>query len=194
MIRKLIYASCLFLTTIFNIHAQCSLAVNEVDPFDSTRLISSSPIHIGHFIPSLLETVQGPKIIEEAEWMFSFSQSDRPERINAFFMTIAAAEYKYQPIEEGLNVLLALEDSTVVALHNFPDKGTFDKSTNMRIYQHTAVVPVDTYYRLSQLKIIGIRIRYQNKKRSFFLLPEQQEAIQEAIRCVGKTAGFNITP
>jgi hypothetical protein len=125
-------------------------------------------MHIGGFIPSKFETIEGPKIIEEGEVLFSFAESDQGDSIKSFFLTIAAPEYNYEPIENGQNVLLALSDSSVIALHNFPDKGTFDKTINMRLYQHSCVVPVDTYYRLTYLKIKGIRIRYQNKKTHFF--------------------------
>lgn len=173
---------------------QCDLVINEVDAFDSTRLISSATIHVGNFIPSLYETVDGPKIIEEAEVLFSFAESDRPDSLKSFFLTVAAPEFKYEAIESGQNVLLALSDSTVIGLHNFPDKGTFDKSTNMRVYQHTAVVPVDTYYRLAFLDIVGIRIRYTNKKRTLYLNKEQQEALRQAILCVGAEAGFEVKP
>jgi hypothetical protein len=176
------------------ISAQCDLAINEVDAFDSTRVISSAAIHVGNFIPSLYETIDGPKIIEEAEVLFSFAESDRPDNLKSFFLTVAAPEFKYEAIESGQNVLLALSDSTVIGLHNFPDKGTFDKSTNMRVYQHTAVVPVDTYYRLAFLDIVGIRIRYTNKKRTLFLNKEQQEALKQAILCVGAEAGFEVKP
>ena len=178
----------------FALLSQCELEVDEVDPFDSTRLVSSKPLAVGNFIPSLFETVEGPKIIEEAEVMFTYTESDRPDRIEAFFLTIAAPEYRYQPIENGQNVLLALSDSTVIGLHNFPDEGTFDKSTNMRLYQHTGVVPVDAYYRLAFLKVVGIRIRYENKKRTIFLTPEQQDALQQAIQCVGEAVGLKPKP
>jgi len=194
MSKKLTYLVPLLCLIAIQGYSQCKLAINEVDPFDSTRLISSTPVHIGNYIPSLYETTEGPKIIEEAEVLFSFAESDRPERLHSFFLTIAAPEYKYQPIEQGQNVLLALSDSSVIALHNFPDKGTFDKSTNMRIYQHSSVVPIDSYYRLSLLDVVGIRIRYENKKRTIYLLPEQQKALKEAIQCVGEEAGFSLKP
>lgn len=174
--------------------AQCELAVNERDPFDSTRLIIAPAVPIGNYIPSLYETMDGPRIIEEAEVLFSFTESDREERLESFFLTLALPEYGYEPIEAGQNVLLALSDSTVIGLHNFPDKGTFHKATNMRIYQHTCVVPVDTYYRLGFLDIVGIRIRYKNKKRTIFLTLEQQAAIKEAIMCVGEEVGYRVRP
>jgi hypothetical protein len=178
----------------FGLSAQCDLAINEIDPFDSTLVVSSNPMHIGGFIPSKFETIEGPKIIEEGEVLFSFAESDQGDSIKSFFLTIAAPEYNYEPIENGQNVLLALSDSSVIALHNFPDKGTFDKTINMRLYQHSCVVPVDTYYRLTYLKIKGIRIRYQNKKRTFFLTEKQQEALLQSIICVGEEVGFGIEP
>ena len=176
--NKQIFTFLLFALCPYFVFTQCDLAINEIDAFDSTKVISSAAIHVGNFIPSLYETVDGPKIIEEAEVLFSFAESDRPDSLKSFFLTVAAPEFKYEAIESGQNVLLALSDSTVIGLHNFPDKGTFDKSTNMRVYQHTAVVPIDTYYRLAFLDIVGIRIRYTNKKRTLFLNKEQQENAQ----------------
>ena len=192
--NKQFFTFLLFVLSPYFVFTQCDLAINEVDAFDSTKVISSAAIHVGNFIPSLYETVDGPKIIEEAEVLFSFAESDRPDSLKSFFLTVAAPEFKYEAIESGQNVLLALSDSTVIGLHNFPDKGTFDKSTNMRVYQHTAVVPVDTYYRLAFLDIVGIRIRYTNKKRTLFLHKEQQEALRQAILCVGAEAGFEVKP
>lgn len=173
----------------FSLSAQCKFSVDEVDEFDSTRLVSSLPISIGLLIPSKFETIKGAKIIDQAKLLFSHSESDQ-DSINSFFLTIAVPEYEYQPIDQGQNVLIALSDSTVVGLYNFPDRGTFDPATNMRLYQHTCIVPVDIFYRLSFTDVEKIRIRYANQKKTIPLSKKQQKELKEAIRCVGEAVGF----
>lgn len=169
--------------------AQCKFSVDEIDPFDSTRLVMSRPMSFGNLIPSKFETAKGPKIIDEAKMVFSHSESDR-DSINSFFLTIVAPEYEYQPIESGKNVLLAFADSTVIALQNFPDNGTFNADTNMRMYQHTCIVPLDVFYRMTFSEVVMIRIRYDSKKRTIPLSKAQQKALKEAVICVGEAVGF----
>lgn len=169
--------------------AQCKFSVDEIDPFDSTRLVMSRPMSFGNLIPSKFETAKGPKIIDEAKMVFSHSESDR-DSINSFFLTIVVPEYEYQPIESGKNVLLAFADSTVIALQNFPDNGTFNADTNMRMYQHTCIVPLDVFYRMTFSEVIMIRIRYDSKKRTIPLSKAQQKALKEAVICVGEAVGF----
>lgn len=169
--------------------AQCKFSVDEVDPFDSTRLVMSRPMSFGNLIPSKFETAKGPKIIDEAKMVFSHSESDR-DSINSFFLTIVAPEYEYQPIESGKNVLLAFADSTVIALQNFPDNGTFNADTNMRMYQHTCIVPLDVFYRMTFSEVVMIRIRYDSKKCTIPLSKAQQKALKEAVICVGEAVGF----
>lgn len=169
--------------------AQCKFSVDEIDPFDSTRLVMSRPMSFGNLIPSKFETAKGPKIIDEAKMVFSHSESDR-DSINSFFLTIVVPEYEYQPIESGKNVLLAFADSTVIALQNFPDNGTFNADTNMRMYQHTCIVPLDVFYRMTFSEVVMIRIRYDSKKRTIPLSKAQQKALKEAVICVGEAVGF----
>ncbi|MCO6478912.1 MAG: hypothetical protein J5I94_19915 [Phaeodactylibacter sp.] len=188
MIRELLLPL-LLLSFPLLLPAQCQFAVDEVDPFDSTRLVMSQPFSIGNYIPSLFETVNGPKIIDEAKMVFSHSESDQ-DSINSFFLTIVAPEYNYHPIESGKNVLLAFADSTVVGLLNFPDRGTFNAETNMRMYQHTCIVPLDVFYRLTLTEVVAIRIRYDNKKRTIPLSKKQQKALKLAVQCVGEAVGF----
>ncbi|MCB0586067.1 MAG: hypothetical protein KDD06_12170 [Phaeodactylibacter sp.] len=182
----------LFLLLLFSpflLPAQCEFAVDEVDPFDSTRLVMSRPMSFGNLIPSRFETADGPKIIDEAKMVFSHSESDQ-DSINSFFLTIVAPEYEYRPIESGKNVMLAFADSTVVALYNFPDRGTFNTDTNMRMYQHTCIVPLDVFYRMTLSEVIMIRIRYDNKKRTIPLSKAQRKALKLAVQCVGEAVGF----
>ena len=165
--------------------APCQLAFDEVDDFDNQRTVGSKPINFGLLMPSLFETETGPKLIEEGKFIFMYSHTDS---IYGFFMTLAIPEYEYQPISNDYNVYVKLVDSEeeVFRLYNVPDQGTFDKNTNMRVYQHTCIVPIDTYYRFAHHKIEKIRIAYKNQKRTISLNAEQQDRIQKAIRCVGE--------
>jgi hypothetical protein len=172
--------------------AQCDYAIDSVDEFDSTRLVSYRPINIGYMIPSQVETDKGPMLIEEAKMLFTFTQNDS---IDAFFITLAVAEHEYEPISTGFNVKFKLNNDQIFELYNIPDRGTFDPKTNMRIYQHTVLIPLDLFYNLTHHTIQRIRIRYKNKKRDIPVLPEQQEQMREAIRCIGEAIDlFPIKP
>jgi len=163
--------------------AQCKVAFDEIDEFDSLRTVASDPVSFGFMIPSLFETIDGPKLIEEGKAIVIYSENDS---INSFFLTLAIPEYTYQPIKAGVNVLLKLSDGEVISFYNVPDRSFFDKTTNMRLYQHTCIVPLDMYYRLTFSTIESIRIQYEKIKRTFKLSEEQQLAIREAVQCVGK--------
>ena len=165
--------------------AQCDFAFNDVDQFDSTRIVGAHPVALGNLIPSKFETIDGPKIVEEAKALFMYSVGDS---INSFFLTLAIPEYSYRPIEKGNNVLLQLSDGEVISLYNVPDKGTFDRGTNMRIYQHTCVIPLNRFYDLTHTLIEQIRVQYSTYKHDFELSKQQQEALREAIQCVGEAA------
>jgi hypothetical protein len=169
--------------------AQCKLAVDEIDEFDSTRLVVARPVPIGSYIPTRYETVKGARIVDQGTLIFSYTESDL-DSVNSFFLTITLPEYEYQPIESGQNVLIAFADSAVVALLNFPDRGHFDPNTNMRLYQHTCVVPVDVFYRLAYADVLKIRIRYENQKKTLTLTKKQQKELKAAVRCVGEAVGF----
>ncbi len=166
---------------------KCDLAISTLDEFDSTKLVVAKPINIGYKIPSEFETENGPSMIDQGKVLFTYTENDS---INCFFMTLALAEREYFSIEEGETVLLKLSDGRVLALYNVPDKGEFDKGTNMRIYQHTCVVPIDLFYSLTYNTIERIRIEYKGFKKTLEILPEQQTAIKEAARCVGEAAGL----
>ncbi|MDX1667100.1 MAG: hypothetical protein R3350_07720 [Saprospiraceae bacterium] len=171
---------------------QCDLAIDTVDEFDGTRLVSTDPFNIGYFVPSEYETTEGVKMVEEGKFAFTYSENDS---ISSFFMIIAAAERQYLPINSGFNVLLKLGNEQIVGLLNTPDRGTFDRNTNMRIYQHTCVVPLDIYYNLIHFPIEKIRIEYQGHKSTLTLTPEQQEKIRDSLICVGQTVGlFPVKP
>lgn len=166
---------------------QCKVAIETVDEFDSTRLVVAQPINVGYMIPSNHRNADGMLMVEEAKLLFSFTENDT---MGAFFLTIAAAERDYFSIDKGYNVYLMMSDSTLLELMDYPDKGVLDEKTLMRIYTHTCVAPVDFFYHLAEVYIDRIRITYKEHKRTIRLLPEQQEAVRNAIRCVGEKLFF----
>ncbi|GJM31111.1 MAG: hypothetical protein DHS20C18_01120 [Saprospiraceae bacterium] len=179
--------TCVFLLSGPAVQAQCEVAIDEVDPFDSTRVVGSHPVNFGYMIPSKYELTDGPKMIEEGKMLFAYSENDS---INGFFMTFAIQEYSYEPIETGHNVQMKLSDGEVLAVYNIPDNGTFDKTTNMRLYQHTCVIPLDLFYRLTFSTIEMIRIEYQKQNRIIVISEKQQKAIRAAVQCVGRKSGL----
>ncbi len=188
MMKRLLVLALLFVLGYNPSFSQCEIVIDSVDEFDSTRVVSAQVVSFGYLIPSNFETVDGALMIEEAKMLFSYTESDS---LNAFIMTIAVPEYKFQTVEKGFNVLLKLSDSTLVeSVYNVPDKGFFDKKINMRVYQHAVIIPFELFFRLTEAKIEKMRIVYPNQKRTFHLSKEQQEAILEAIRCVGEAVGY----
>ncbi len=168
--------------------AQCEVALDITDEFDTTRTIVSSVINIGYVIPSEVLTMDGPKMVEEAKLLFSYSENDT---ISSFFLTLAMPERDFLVIESGKsNVLLAFSNEQVEGLLNVPDRGEFDPRTNMRLYQHTCVVPLDVFYVMMYQNLEKIRVRYRTYKHTITILPEQQKAIRAAVRCVGEQLGL----
>ncbi len=180
------FFSLLCVTTSF---AQCEIAYDYLDDFDSTRVVTSQSISIGYLIPSKFETVEGAKMVEEAKMLFGFT---REEKASTFFITLVTQEREVFTIKEGHNVLLKLVTEgveQVVGLYNNPvTRGEFDPQTNLRKYHHTCLVPLDVFYRLANANIEKIRIKYEGFKKTITLLPEQQQAIKDAVRCIGKAA------
>ncbi|MCB0650427.1 MAG: hypothetical protein KDC85_04060 [Saprospiraceae bacterium] len=188
MMKKRFLIFALVLLGYHTSFSQCEIIIDAVDEFDSTKVISAQIVSFGYLVPSNFETVDGPLLIEEAKMLFSYTESDS---INAFIMTIAVPEFKYQPVESGFNVLFKMSDSTVVeAVYNVPSKGVFDKRINMQVYQHALIIPFELFFRLTEAKIEKIRINYPKQKRTFHLSEEQQQAVLEAIRCVGEASGY----
>ena len=175
------------LTTLAAAHAQCKVAVETIDEFDSTRLVVSQPVNIGNMIPSNHRNADGMLMVEEAKVLFSFTENDT---LGAFFLTIAAAEREYYTTEEGYNIYLIMADGTLLEMMNYPDKGAMDDKTLMRIYTHTCVAPVQYFFIMADTYIDRIRILYKGHKRTIKLTPEQQEEARKAIRCVGEKLYF----
>ncbi len=177
----------LFLAIFFSgkLLAQCdSLLIEDIDDFDSTLLVTSTPVSIGFMVPSQFETLDGFKLVEEAKLLITFTENDS---INVFFLTLAVQEREYLKISSEKNVLLLLSNEEIIGLLNVADKGVFDRSTNMRRYQHTCVVPYDQVFNLSFHDIEQIRIMYDGGYyHDIKLAMEQQEAVKERIKCLAE--------
>lgn len=173
--------------------SQCTYLVNEFDPFDSTQIVSVEPFNIGYLIPSAYVEEDGNiRMVEEAKLMLSYTENDS---ISSFFLTIAALERDFFQIKGEREIVLLLNNGHVIPLLNVPDRGAFNSQTNMRLYNHVCVIPLDVYYSLTYHSIDKIRINYKGYKRTLVLTPEQKLAVQDAIRCVGQAAElFPIRP
>ncbi len=173
--------------------SQCEnfIFYQEIDPFDSTLTISTGSINIGYMVPSefKIDSTGDYRMIEEGKVLFSFAQNDS---IDAFFLTIALAERQYFTIDEGYNVFLKLSNDTVIRVYNVPNRGTFNPNINMRIYNHTCVVPIDLFYTLAFYEIDAIRIVYRGYKRTVMLTEDQKTRVKQAVQCVGES--LNIYP
>lgn len=137
---------------------------------------------------SQVETLDGPKLAPEAEGMVMFGENDS---LNLIFLHLELPEYHYVRTENGWNVKLLMQsDSSILGFYTVPDEGTFSKETNMRHYQHTALVPMDSYYKLTTDTVALIRVEYGNHRRTIQPTKEQQIALREAFRCVGERVGL----
>ncbi len=181
------YVNLLFLFMMswsFQSFAQCEFALHERDDFDSTLTIVSHSIPLGYKITSKYLTMDGDfTMIDEAKALFCYSEG--PNNIRSYFLILGTAERQYLKIKEGGNVLLKLDNGKVLTLYNVPDRGEFDRKTNMRVYQHTCIVTYETYHQLLQNKIETIRINYEDLRKTLELSPDQQEQLLEAIKCMG---------
>lgn len=168
--------------------AQCKVALDEIDPFDSLRTVVSQSVTIGNQVPSKFETADGPKLIEEAKLLFTYTEKDS---IRSFFLVLGIQEWEYHRIDNDYNVLLMLDDGQVIELMNFSDQGVFDTRTNMRLYQHTCLIPMDLFYALTHFKVQKIRVNYRTEKRTVDIQPGQQTVLRNAVRCVGERIGMS---
>jgi hypothetical protein len=177
----------LFLLPCFKLSGQCTSVKIETDAFDSTRVIYDKPLNIGGLVTSNFEVEEGNKMVEEAKLLVSYAENDS---IESFFLTLALMEWEYQVLEAGENVMLLLENGSILKLNTVEDRGTLDKKTNMRRYEAVSVLPIDLYYALALFKIDKIRLQYKSGiKRTVSLFIEQQKKFQQIIRCVGEAAG-----
>lgn len=186
--RKLFF---LLFGSIFIVHitsAQCDFAVNEIDPFDSTHIVALQPISVGYKIPSQYTGDDGNlTMIDQGKILITHTENDS---ISGFFFTLALVERDYYSTKDGVQIGLLLSNDQVVWVPNFPDRGEFDNTTNMRIYQHTCILPLDVYYALTYHKIKMIRIMYPGYKKTMEILPDQQDDVRNALRCIGESVGL----
>lgn len=172
--------------------AQCKLiALDQVDEFDSTRVIATKPFNIGVLTPSgnLTENFEGQQLVEEGKAIFSFGNE---HNIRSFFLTLAVVERKFYMIEPDYNVYLKMVDGPVIKLLNVPEDGEFDRKVLMWKYVHTCVVPLEYFFMLRDGLVEKIRIEYNDFKETIVLEPKQQQALQAAVKCVEER--LNSTP
>ncbi len=118
--------------------AQCKLiALDQVDEFDSTRVIATKPFNIGVLKPTgnVAENLKGQETVEEGKAIFSFGNE---HNIRSFFLTLAVVERKFYMIEPDYNVYLKFVDGPVIKLLNVPEDAEFDRKILMWKYVHTA--------------------------------------------------------
>lgn len=180
--RPLLY---LLLFSLYSsgLFAQCDIAIDEHDEFDSTRLVASQPMNIGFLIVSgnVPEDLEGKEYVEEAKAVFSYSDE---KNIRSFFLSIMVAERKFHMIDDDFNVFLKFKDGNIVSLLNVPEDGEFDREILMWKYLHTAVVPLEIFHALKNELVEKIRINYKNYKKTIELEEAQQLALQAAVKCV----------
>ena len=162
----------------------CYISVDTYDEFDSTRMIATQPIEIGFLVPTknLAKNLQGEKVTDEAKAIFSYAEG--VNNIRSFFLTLSVVEHKYLKIENGFNVTLKMENGQLVELYNVTDRAELNKDIIMWMFQHTLVIPLEAYHILKNEKVEKIRINYDTYKRTIDLETNQQESLQNAVRCI----------
>ena len=154
-------------------NAQCKIAIDEHDEFDSTRLVATQPMNLGYLIISGMvpEDLEGKEYVEEAKAVFSYSDE---KNIRSFFLSIMVAERKFHMIDTDFNVLLKFKEGGIIQLLNAPENGEFDRDILMWKYLHTCVVPLEVFHAMKNDLVEKIRIEYKNYKKT----------IELAVKCV----------
>lgn len=174
----------LLLVVSFSADAQCKLiALDQVDEFDSTRVVASKPFNIGVLVPSgnVAEGLKGQETVEEGKAIFSFGNE---HNIRSFFLTLAVVERKFYMIEPEYNVYLKMVDGPVIKLLNVPEDAEFDRKILMWKYVHTCVVPLEYFFMLRDGLVEKIRIEYNDFKETIVLDEKQQQTLQASVKCV----------
>ena len=174
----------LLLTASPKAAAQCKLiAIDQVDEFDSTRVIATKPFNIGVLTPSgnMAENLEGQQLVEEGKAIFSFGNE---HNIRSFFLTLAIVERKFYMIEADYNVYLKFVDGPIIQLLNVPEDGEFDRKVLMWKYVHTCVVPLEYFFMLRDGLVEKIRIEYNDFKETIVLDGKQAKSLQDAVKCV----------
>ncbi len=172
----------------------CPVKSDSVDPFDSLRTVVSNSVELGSFIFSRYETENGPRLTREGRCALTYTQS--PENLQLYLLTLELPEYQFLPQPpRGQNVKFLMATDTIVGFYTISDEGVFNKETNMRHYQHSAVIPTNTFFLLAYEKIALIRVDYDGNQRTIAPTPQQQDAIMELFRCIGRRTGlFDVEP
>jgi hypothetical protein len=175
----------IFLSTAFCrfVNAQCNIAIDEYDEFDSTRLIATQPMNLGFLIVSgnVPEDLEGKEYVEESKAIFSYSDE---KNIRSFFLSLMVAERKFHMIGNDFNVSLKFKGGQIITLLNVPENGEFDRDILMWKYLHTCVVPLEIFHLMKNDVVEKIRINYKNYKKTIELEEKQQQALQQAVLCV----------
>jgi hypothetical protein len=174
----------LLLTATNSASGQCKLiALDQVDEFDSTRVIATKPFNIGVLVPSgnVAENLEGQETVEEGKAIFSFGNE---HNIRSFFLTLAVVERKFHLIDADYNVYLKMVDGPVIKLLNVPEDGEFDRKVLMWKYVHTCVVPLEYFFMLRDGLVEKIRIEYTDFKETLVLDGKQAKSLQDAVKCV----------
>jgi len=163
--------------------AQCKIALDTLDEFDTTRLIAAKPVVLGYLLPTgaLAEDLDGNIYAEEAKAIFSYADENN---IRSFFLTIGVIEHKFHMIDRGYNVYLKYVDGPIQQLYNVPDDPEFDRDIVMWKNMHTCVIPLEIFHMMKNTRVEKIRIVYDGYKSTIVLSEAQQIGLQNAVKCV----------
>lgn len=165
----------------------CAIASDSIDPFDSLRTVVSDQLGLGYKMISQFETIDGPRLIDEAKASVLHTELDS---LSVLFLQLELPEYAPHQTENDYNVKLKMSSDTIIGFYTVSDRGNFSRQTNMRHYQHMALVPTDLYYMLTYELVDLLRIEYHSgHRRTIALTPEQQLKLREHFRCVGERVG-----
>ncbi|MEM6396760.1 MAG: hypothetical protein AAF741_10480 [Bacteroidota bacterium] len=166
----------------------CSIASDSIDPFDSLRTVMSDQIALGFQMISQYETTAGPRLIAEAQAAVIHTELDS---LSVLFLQLELPEYSPQRTANDYNVKFKMASDTIIGFYTVSDRGHFSRQTNMRHYQHLALVPTDLYYMLTYDLVDLIRVDYKSgQQRTIKLNSEQQILLREYFRCVGERVGY----
>ena len=170
-------------------NGQCDSVYMETDPFDSSFIATVPHFNVGYMVPSNFQTIDGYKMVEEGKIQLSYGAKDT---VGGIYLSLFLAERNFLTIQEGMgNIMALLESGKVVSLYNISDRGEFDKSTNMRVYHHTALIPLDLFYLMTIDPIEKIRVYYDKGiKRTIEITPAQKERFDTALQCLGDAVGL----
>ncbi len=176
-------AFCLLATSLMS-QLPCKIAFDQIDDFDTTRVIAAQPIVLGNFTltGNMTEDLEGLTYTEEAKAIVSYADSE--DKVRSFFLTLGTVERQFVSIDKGFNVLLKFSDGPIMELFNVPMEPEFDREILMWKFMHTCVVPLEVFHMMKNSLVEKIRINYDNYKSTIILEPKQQLAIQQAVKCI----------